>query len=73
MAETAYPRQWKRPPILIKDPRWRYGIYIGALVYLVLAGASVVIAAVSSYLIINKLWSRRTMRDVAESISISTR
>lgn len=37
----------------------------------VLAGASVVIAAVSNYLIINKLWSRRMKKDVAESISIS--
>jgi hypothetical protein len=32
---------------------------------------SVVIAAISNYLIINKLWSRRARRDVAESISIS--
>jgi len=36
-----------------------------------LVGLSVVIAAVSNYLIINKLWSRRMKRDVAESISIS--
>lgn len=31
---------------------------------------SVLISAVSSYLIVNKLWSRRDRRDVAESISI---
>lgn len=37
----------------------------------ILVGLSVGIAAVSSYLIINKLWSRRMKRDVAESISIS--
>jgi len=37
----------------------------------VLVGLSVVIAAISNYLIINKLWSRRMKRDVAESISIS--
>ncbi len=37
----------------------------------VLVGLSVVIAAVSNYLIINKLWSRRMKKDVAESISIS--
>jgi len=37
----------------------------------ILVGLSVVIAAVSNYLIVNKLWSRRTKRDVAESISIS--
>lgn len=36
-----------------------------------LVGISVVIAAVSNYLIINKLWSRRMKKDVAESISIS--
>ena len=36
-----------------------------------LVEVSVVIAAISSYLIINKLWSRRARRDVAESISIS--
>jgi hypothetical protein len=37
----------------------------------VLVELSVAIAAVSNYLIINKLWSRRAHRDVAESISIS--
>lgn len=37
----------------------------------VLVGLSVVIAAISNYLIINKLWSRRMKKDVAESISIS--
>jgi len=37
----------------------------------VLVGLSVVLAAVSNYLIINKLWSRRMKKDVAESVSIS--
>jgi phosphonate transport system permease protein len=37
MTDTAAPRRWKRPPILIHDPRWRIAIYGGALVYLVLA------------------------------------
>ena len=37
----------------------------------ILAGAGVVIAAASSYLRINKLWTRRAKQDVAESISIS--
>jgi hypothetical protein len=32
---------------------------------------AVVIAAVSNYLIINKLWKRKHLRDVAESVSIS--
>ncbi len=41
MAEAAYPRRWKRPPVLIKDARWRYAIYGGALVYLVLATGSI--------------------------------
>ncbi|MDA0311567.1 MAG: hypothetical protein O2992_05560 [Gemmatimonadetes bacterium] len=36
-----------------------------------LLGLSVAIAAVSDYLIINKLWSRRMKKDVTESISIS--
>lgn len=36
-----------------------------------LVAISVVISAVSSYLIVNKLWSRRTMKDVSESISVS--
>lgn len=35
-----------------------------------LVAISVVIAAVSNYLIINKLWKRRTKKDVAESISL---
>ena len=37
MTDTAAPRRWKRPPILIHDPRWRIAIYGGGLVYLVLA------------------------------------
>ncbi len=37
----AFPRRWKRPPVLIRDRGWRYGIYGGALVYLVLAICSV--------------------------------
>ena len=36
-----------------------------------LLGFSVAIAAVSNYLIINKLWTRRLKKDVAESILIS--
>jgi phosphonate transport system permease protein len=40
-SEATYPGRWKRPPILIRDPRWRVAIYTGAVVYLVLALASV--------------------------------
>ncbi len=36
-----------------------------------LVAIGVVIAAISNYLIINKLWKRKHMKDVAESISIS--
>ncbi len=38
---TAVGRRWRRPPVLIKDRRWRWGIYALALVYLVLAISSV--------------------------------
>ena len=34
-------RQWRRPPMLIPDARWRWGLGTGAIVYLVLALASV--------------------------------
>jgi phosphonate transport system permease protein len=33
-------RRWRRPPVLIKDARWRWGIYVGSDVYLVLAISS---------------------------------
>jgi hypothetical protein len=36
-----------------------------------LVGISVVITAIANYLIINKLWKRKHLKDVAESISIS--
>jgi phosphonate transport system permease protein len=34
---SAAPRSWKRPPILIRDPRWRIAIYVGGVIYLVAA------------------------------------
>lgn len=43
--------------------------FISFVQFLVAIG--VVIAAVSNYLIINKLWKRKEVRDVAESISIA--
>lgn len=43
--------------------------FLGLVGFLVAIG--VVIAAISNYLIINKLWKRKHMRNVAESISIS--
>ncbi|MFN3402255.1 MAG: phosphonate ABC transporter, permease protein PhnE, partial [Ferrovibrio sp.] len=35
-AVTAYPTQWKRPP-LIESATWRIALWLGALLYLVLA------------------------------------
>ena len=40
-ATAAAPRRWKRPPVLIHDRRWRIAISLGAVVYLVLATASI--------------------------------
>ena len=34
-------RTWRRPPVLIKDRGWRWGIYAFAVIYLVLAVSSV--------------------------------
>jgi phosphonate transport system permease protein len=41
MAQAVVGRRWRRPPVLIRDRRWRIGIYLGALVYLGLALSSV--------------------------------
>ena len=41
MTDTAYSRHWKRPPVLIRDRRWRAAIYGGGLIYLALAISSV--------------------------------
>jgi phosphonate transport system permease protein len=41
MSDAANPTRWKRPPILIRDARWRVAIYGGAVIYLILAVASV--------------------------------
>ena len=41
MTDTAFPRTWRRPPTMIRDARWRYAIWIGAAVYLVLAVGTV--------------------------------
>lgn len=38
---SAHPRTWKRPPVLVHDRRLRWGLGVGALVYLVLAISSV--------------------------------
>ncbi len=49
MTDTATPRRWKRPPILIRDPRWRIAIYGGALIYLVLAISSIKVSWLRVY------------------------
>ncbi|MDA0664398.1 MAG: phosphonate ABC transporter, permease protein PhnE [Proteobacteria bacterium] len=41
IAGGAYPRRWRRPPVMIRDARWRWAIWGGVLVYLVLAIGSV--------------------------------
>lgn len=40
-ASHAYPTQWRRPPQILTDRRWRIGIQLGILTYLILAGASI--------------------------------
>ncbi|KAF0282141.1 phosphonate ABC transporter, permease protein PhnE [Spiribacter roseus] len=40
-SSSDYPRSWRRPPQIVKDRRWRIGLQIGILVYLVLAGQSI--------------------------------
>ena len=41
MTTGTYPTRWRRPPTMIRDPRWRYAIYAGAVLYLVLATATI--------------------------------
>jgi phosphonate transport system permease protein len=41
MSETSYPTTWRRPPQIVPDRRWRIGLQIAILVYLVLATSSV--------------------------------
>ncbi|MEM8591907.1 MAG: phosphonate ABC transporter, permease protein PhnE [Pseudomonadota bacterium] len=41
MTTQAYPTTWRRPPQIITDRRWRLGVQIGILIYLILATSSV--------------------------------
>lgn len=41
MSAAAEPRRWRRKPTLIRDARLRYALYLGAVVYLVLAIGSI--------------------------------
>jgi len=54
---NAEPRIWKRPPVLIRDPRWRIAIYGGAVVYLILAIASVEVNWVRVYDGLERGWN----------------
>jgi phosphonate transport system permease protein len=57
MSDTAQvARRWRRPPVLLRDPRWRWAIYLGALVYLVLAVASVEVNWERIYLGLERGW-----------------
>jgi phosphonate transport system permease protein len=38
---TVYPRHWRRPPQIVPDRRWRIGLQLAILAYLVLAVGSV--------------------------------
>ena len=42
-AATARARRWRRPPVLVKSRAWRWGLGIGALVYLALALSTVTV------------------------------
>ena len=48
MSDVTAARRWKKPPF-IKDARWRYAIYAGAIVYMVLAIGSVEVNWVRVY------------------------
>lgn len=41
MSAAAYPTSWRRPPQIVTDRRWRIGLQIGIVVYLVLAVGTV--------------------------------
>ena len=56
MTDTAAPRRWKRPPILIHDLRWRIAIYGGAVIYLVLAIASLKVNWLRVYAGLERGW-----------------
>ena len=57
MSDAAAPaRRWRRPPILIRDRRWRFAIYAGALIYLVLAIASIEVNWIRVYEGLERGW-----------------
>ncbi len=50
------PKQWTRPPVLIKNNRLRWSIYAGALIYLMLAVSSVDINLTRIYEGLDRGW-----------------
>lgn len=52
----AQSRTWRRPPVLIKDRNWRWGIYLGLAVYLVLAISSIEVNWVRVYEGLDRGW-----------------
>ena len=55
MSDITAGKRWKKPPF-IKDARWRYAIYLGALVYMVLAIGSVEVNWVRVYEGLDRGW-----------------
>ncbi|MEX0604698.1 MAG: phosphonate ABC transporter, permease protein PhnE [Marinobacter sp.] len=49
-------RTWKRPPVLLKNPRWRWAILVGGAVYLILAISSVEVNWVRVYEGLERGW-----------------
>lgn len=56
MSVDATTRRWRRPPVLIKDRRWRWTIYLGFAVYLVLALSSIEVNWVRVYEGLERGW-----------------
>ena len=55
-ADNTTHRRWRRPPVLIRDRRWRIAIYSGAAIYLVLAIASIDVNWVRVYEGLERGW-----------------
>ncbi len=53
---TQVQRRWRRPPVLLKDARWRWAIYLGSALYLGLAIASVEVNWERVYLGLERGW-----------------
>jgi phosphonate transport system permease protein len=56
MSTQAVTRRWRRPPILIRDRKWQWAIYLGFAVYLVLAVSSIEVNWVRVYEGLERGW-----------------